>query len=150
MSIILTKNRSISGRCKLSMAPMMDRTDRHFRYFIRQITKHTLLYTEMLTSAAILNGDRKNLYVIGDNIGLDWRNQKTYANVTAKAKLSLGKLHLNAWATGDINNTLSKMSQNEEMFVNGSLTIKFDESLIMKVKEVTICSIYNLLYNTFN
>ncbi|CCH65119.1 tRNA-dihydrouridine synthase A [Richelia intracellularis HM01] len=61
MSIILTKNRSISGRCKLSMAPMMDRTDRHFRYFIRQITKHTLLYTEMLTSAAILNGDRKNL-----------------------------------------------------------------------------------------
>ena len=40
---------------------MMDRTDRHFRYFIRQITKRTLLYTEMVTSAAILHGDRQHL-----------------------------------------------------------------------------------------
>ncbi|NET09598.1 MAG: tRNA dihydrouridine(20/20a) synthase DusA [Merismopedia sp. SIO2A8] len=40
----------------LSVAPMMDRTDRHFRYFMRQITRRTLLYTEMVTSAAILYG----------------------------------------------------------------------------------------------
>jgi tRNA-dihydrouridine synthase A len=40
---------------------MMDRTDRHFRYFMRQITKRTLLYTEMVTSAAILHGDRAHL-----------------------------------------------------------------------------------------
>lgn len=40
---------------------MMDRTDRHFRYFIRQITRRTLLYTEMITSAAILHGDRDHL-----------------------------------------------------------------------------------------
>ncbi len=46
---------------KLSIAPMMDRTDRHFRYFMRQITLHTLLYTEMITTAAILNGDRDKL-----------------------------------------------------------------------------------------
>lgn len=45
----------------ISVAPMMDRTDRHFRYFMRQITKRTLLYTEMVTSAAILNGDRNHL-----------------------------------------------------------------------------------------
>lgn len=45
----------------LSIAPMMDRTDRHFRYFMRQITKRTLLYTEMVTSAAILHGDRLHL-----------------------------------------------------------------------------------------
>jgi tRNA-dihydrouridine synthase A len=45
----------------LSVAPMMDRTDRHFRYFMRQITRHTLLYTEMVTSAAILHGDRDRL-----------------------------------------------------------------------------------------
>ncbi len=45
----------------LSVAPMMDRTDRHFRYFMRQITKRTLLYTEMVTSAAILHGDRAHL-----------------------------------------------------------------------------------------
>lgn len=40
---------------------MMDRTDRHFRYFMRQITRRTLLYTEMVTSAAILHGDRQRL-----------------------------------------------------------------------------------------
>ncbi len=45
----------------LSVAPMMDRTDRHFRFFMRQITRRTLLYTEMVTSAAILNGDRQHL-----------------------------------------------------------------------------------------
>lgn len=45
----------------LSVAPMMDRTDRHFRYFMRQITRRTLLYTEMVTSAAIMHGDRHYL-----------------------------------------------------------------------------------------
>ncbi len=45
----------------LSIAPMMDRTDRHCRYFLRQISKHTLLYTEMVTSMAILNGDKPKL-----------------------------------------------------------------------------------------
>ena len=37
----------------------MDRTDRHFRYFLRQLTHHTLLYTEMVPVGAILYGDRK-------------------------------------------------------------------------------------------
>ncbi|MGB3691513.1 MAG: tRNA dihydrouridine(20/20a) synthase DusA [Spirulinaceae cyanobacterium] len=45
----------------LSIAPMMDRTDRHFRYFMRTITRHSLLYTEMITSPAILRGDRHKL-----------------------------------------------------------------------------------------
>ncbi|MEM9002567.1 MAG: tRNA dihydrouridine(20/20a) synthase DusA [Cyanobacteria bacterium P01_F01_bin.86] len=45
----------------LSIAPMMDRTDRHYRYFMRQITRRTLLYTEMVTSQAILRGDRDRL-----------------------------------------------------------------------------------------
>lgn len=45
----------------LSIAPMMDRTDRHYRYFMRQITRHTLLYTEMVTTAAIIHGDRAKL-----------------------------------------------------------------------------------------
>jgi tRNA-dihydrouridine synthase A len=46
----------------LSVAPMMDRTDRHFRYFMRQITRRTLLYTEMVTTGAILHGDRTRLF----------------------------------------------------------------------------------------
>ena len=45
----------------LSIAPMMDRTDRHYRYFMRQMTKRTLLYTEMVTAQAILHGDRDRL-----------------------------------------------------------------------------------------
>ncbi|WP_203457579.1 tRNA dihydrouridine(20/20a) synthase DusA [Gloeothece citriformis] len=45
----------------LSVAPMMERTDRHFRYFMRQITRRTLLYTEMITTAAIIHGDRHKL-----------------------------------------------------------------------------------------
>jgi tRNA-dihydrouridine synthase A len=55
----MTKN-IISGN-PLSVAPMMERTDRHFRYFMRQITRRTLLYTEMITTAAILHGDRDKL-----------------------------------------------------------------------------------------
>ena len=42
---------------RLSVAPMMDRTDRHYRYFMRQITRHTLLYTEMIPTAALMHGD---------------------------------------------------------------------------------------------
>ncbi len=45
----------------VSIAPMMDRTDRHYRYCMRQITRHTLLYTEMITTAALLHGDRNKL-----------------------------------------------------------------------------------------
>jgi len=46
---------------KLSVAPMMDWTDRHCRYFLRGFSRHTLLYTEMITAAAILRGDRERL-----------------------------------------------------------------------------------------
>ena len=45
----------------LSIAPMMDRTDRHYRYFMRQITRRTLLYTEMIVSQAIIYGERPKL-----------------------------------------------------------------------------------------
>lgn len=45
----------------VSVAPMMEWTDRHFRYFLRRITQHTLLYTEMITAAAIIHGDRDHL-----------------------------------------------------------------------------------------
>ena len=41
----------------VSVAPMMDWTDRHCRQFHRHITKHTWLYTEMVTTGALLHGD---------------------------------------------------------------------------------------------
>jgi tRNA-dihydrouridine synthase A len=59
--IVLPQTPPVTVAHRLSVAPMMDRTDRHFRYFMRQITQHTLLYTEMVTSAAILHGDRYRL-----------------------------------------------------------------------------------------
>ena len=45
----------------ISLAPMMKRTDRHFRFFLRQITRRTLLYTEMVNTQAILNHDPERI-----------------------------------------------------------------------------------------
>ena len=44
-------------RWRLSVAPMMDWTDRHCRYFHRLLSRHALLYTEMVTTGALLHGD---------------------------------------------------------------------------------------------
>jgi tRNA-dihydrouridine synthase A len=86
----------------LSIAPMMDWTDRHYRFFMRQITRHTLLYTEMVTTGAIIFGDKKRhldfspeelpltLQLGGDNpetlaecakIGEDWGYSEINLNV---------------------------------------------------------------------
>ena len=46
---------------RLSVAPMMDHTDRHCRYFLRLISRHVLLYTEMITTDAVIHGDREQL-----------------------------------------------------------------------------------------
>jgi tRNA-dihydrouridine synthase A len=46
---------------RLSVAPMMDCTDRHCRRLVREITRRTRLYTEMITAAAIKHGDRDRL-----------------------------------------------------------------------------------------
>lgn len=46
---------------RLSVAPMMEWTDRHDRYFLRLLSRHTRLYTEMVTAAALLHGDAQRL-----------------------------------------------------------------------------------------
>ncbi len=46
---------------RFSVAPMMDWTDRHCRRFHRLLTRHALLYTEMVTAEAIIHGDRQKL-----------------------------------------------------------------------------------------
>ncbi|MET0061428.1 MAG: tRNA dihydrouridine(20/20a) synthase DusA [Candidatus Thiodiazotropha endolucinida] len=43
---------------KLSVAPMLDWTDRYCRFFLRLISKHVVLYTEMVTTGALLHGNR--------------------------------------------------------------------------------------------
>ena len=46
---------------RLAVAPMMDWTDRHCRFFLRQFSPHAVLYTEMITAAALAHGDRERL-----------------------------------------------------------------------------------------
>ena len=42
---------------RFCVAPMMTHTDRHFRYLLRQLSRYSMLYTEMLTTGALLHGD---------------------------------------------------------------------------------------------
>ena len=51
----------VRSAARFSVAPMMDWTDRHCRYFHRQMTRHALLYTEMVTAPAVIHGDRDRL-----------------------------------------------------------------------------------------
>jgi len=52
---------------RFAVAPMMDCTDRHARFLLRRISHFCLLYTEMLTTAAILHGDRDRLLGFDDS-----------------------------------------------------------------------------------
>lgn len=52
---VVTKNNIFS------IAPMIDVTDKHFRFLARLLTRHTLLYTDMVTTGAILHGKRERL-----------------------------------------------------------------------------------------
>lgn len=54
---------NLSSKFTVSVAPMMDWTDRHCRFFHRQLTLHTRLYTEMVVSDAVIHGDRE--YLLG-------------------------------------------------------------------------------------
>lgn len=46
---------------RFCVAPMLDWTDRHERYFLRLLSRHSLLYSEMITSWALQRGDRQHL-----------------------------------------------------------------------------------------
>ena len=46
---------------RLCVAPMLDWTDRHCRYFLRLFSPHMLLYTEMIVAQAVLRGNRERL-----------------------------------------------------------------------------------------
>ena len=54
-------DQSLPAAKTLSVAPMMDWTDRHCRAFHRTLTRRTRLYTEMVTAPAVLHGDRERL-----------------------------------------------------------------------------------------
>jgi tRNA-dihydrouridine synthase A len=61
MVLILIGNELNYKEKILAVAPMMDWTDRHCRYFHRLLSPHARLYTEMVTAPAVLHGDRERL-----------------------------------------------------------------------------------------
>lgn len=58
-SSLSPENTKLEGARKFCVAPMMDWTDRHYRYFARLISKEALLYTEMVTTGALIYGDKE-------------------------------------------------------------------------------------------
>ncbi|MER8683316.1 tRNA dihydrouridine(20/20a) synthase DusA [Mesorhizobium sp. M0306] len=54
-------------RHKVAVAPMMDWTDRHCRFFHRQLTREALLYTEMVVAEAVIHGARERLLGFDDS-----------------------------------------------------------------------------------
>ncbi len=57
----MLENQGMRTRSRVSVAPMMDWTDRHCRYFMRLLSPSAYLYTEMITAAAIHHGDSTRL-----------------------------------------------------------------------------------------
>lgn len=55
----MTETVSLQQARRLSVAPMMDWTDRDCRYLLRLISRQCLLYTEMVTTGALIHGDRE-------------------------------------------------------------------------------------------
>jgi len=49
---------------KISVAPMMDCTDRHDRYFLRLMSKNVMLYSEMVATKSAIHGDRKKNFIL--------------------------------------------------------------------------------------
>ena len=77
--------RSVARGKVFAVAPMMDWTDRHCRMFHRQITRHALLYTEMVTAMAIRHGDRQRL------LGFDQREQPLALQIGGSEPASLAE-----------------------------------------------------------
>lgn len=59
-TVVAGENTAVIKR-RFCIAPMMDCSDRHSRFFLRLFSDHVLLYTEMITAAAVLHGDRDHL-----------------------------------------------------------------------------------------
>ena len=71
---------------KVSVAPMMDCTDRHERFFLRLISKNTLLYTEMIVDEAIARGNKKKLLAEATKIGEDFGYDEINLNLGCPSK----------------------------------------------------------------
>jgi len=92
---------------KLSIAPMMDWTDRHCRYFHRLMSKNILLYSEMVTSAALIRGNANHLLEFDESehpvalqLGGSDPNELTKAAVLGE-KIGYDEINLNVGCPSD-------------------------------------------------
>src|SRR5215217_3410395 len=69
---------------RFSIAPMMEWTDRHCRFFHRLLTRRALLYTEMITTGAVLRGNRARL------LGFDPAEHPAAVRVPVTVKCRIG------------------------------------------------------------
>ena len=74
------------------VAPMMDWTDRHCRYFLRLLSKNAILYTEMVTSGALIHGDKERFLKFNAEeqpvaIQLEEANRKSFLNAPKWRKM---------------------------------------------------------------
>lgn len=83
----------------ISIAPMLDWSDRHYRFFMRQITKHTLLYTEMVVADAIIHGKKERL------LGFDLEELPVIAQIGGSdpVKLALASKEMSKYGYSGVN-----------------------------------------------
>jgi len=60
-SLATTRRAALDAHRRFAVAPMMELTDRHYRHLARRLSRHVLLWTEMLTARAVIHGDRERL-----------------------------------------------------------------------------------------
>ena len=124
----------------LSIAPMVDKTDRHFRNFIRMISDKPTLYTEMITAKAIINGNLD--YILGfDEIEhpvvlqiAATNKEEAYQAVKMAEKYNYDEINLNVGCPSD------KVSGN----MMGAYLMAFPElvyDIILEMKKATNKSI---------
>ncbi|CAA0091580.1 tRNA-dihydrouridine(20/20a) synthase [BD1-7 clade bacterium] len=93
---------------RFCVAPMIDWTDRHARYFMRLLSKHALLYTEMITTGAILHGDAHRFLRFSDEehplaLQLGGSDPKALAECTriASSDFTYDEINLNVGCPSD-------------------------------------------------
>lgn len=84
----MTAARDYSDSIKLSVAPMMDWTDRHCRVFHRLLAPKARLYTEMVHAQAVLFGDRERL------LGFDAREHPLALQLGGSDPGQIGRAHV--------------------------------------------------------
>lgn len=93
--------------CSIAVAPMMDWTDRHCRYFLRLLSPSAVLYTEMVTAAAIVHGDADRFLHYNEEehpiaLQLGGSEPDWMAQATAKAaKFGYDEININVGCPSD-------------------------------------------------